>query len=366
MEASLVSNLVIQSHKGPYSVAFFQDISDIPWKSFDETHFFIIDKKVFEIYQNILKNFIDSNKVICIEALEDNKNLAAIPKVIEELTNKSVKRNYTLVAIGGGIIQDITCFIASTIFRGIKWKLIPTTLLAQADSCIGSKSSINVNGIKNLVGNFYPPQEIYIASGFLKTLNKSEILSGIGEMLKVHIIDGSNSFAKIKESYGLLFSDEKTLLAFIRNSLKIKKKVIEIDEFDQGYRNIMNYGHTFGHAIETATNYKIPHGIAVSLGMDVANFFAASVGKIERKNFDDMHTVLRDSYKDFINYPVHFDSFKAGIKKDKKNIGTNITIIIPTNENGKTCEIKKHEIEGNDFFFNLCQTFLKDQGLQLI
>ena len=235
MEDLLVSELVIQSHKGAYKVLFHQKITEIPWDSFTQLHFFIIDKKVFDIYQNIFIKHLSSDNYICIEAQEERKDLKAIPDIIEQLTNKGLKRNFTLVAVGGGIIQDITCFIASTIFRGVRWKLVPTTLLAQADSCIGSKSSINVNGIKNLVGNFYPPQEIYISSEFLNSLSKEEILSGIGEMIKVHIIDGQQSFELIKKHFSELFTSQTTLLNFIKASLKIKKKVIEIDEFDQEY-----------------------------------------------------------------------------------------------------------------------------------
>lgn len=360
-----VSDLIIESHKGPYKVLFYQAIGDIPWQDFDELHFFIIDKKVFNLYQAIFKEKINNN-YICIEALEGQKDLSFIPTIMEELTTRSLKRNYTLVAIGGGIIQDITCFIASTIFRGISWKLIPTTLLAQADSCIGSKSSINVNGIKNLVGNFYPPKEVYIASDFLKTLTQDEILSGFGEMVKVHIIDSQESFAQIKESFPKILNDEKLLLDFIKRSLTIKKQIIEIDEFDQAYRNIMNYGHTFGHALETATDYRIPHGIAVSIGMDLANFISNSLGEIENENFKSMHPLLKESYRKFIKEPIDFEAFRVGIKKDKKNIGNKITIIIPKNSSNKKCEIQKLGIDGDEKFFKLCQDFLQEQGFNLI
>jgi hypothetical protein len=128
------------------------------------------------------------------------------------------------------------------------------TLLAQADSCIGSKSSINVGKIKNVLGTFTPPRKITISTRLLSTLDDRDIRSGIGEMLKVHGIDGPDSFDQIAADYARLTSDAETLKRYVRRSLEIKKHIIEQDEFDRGIRNVMNYGHSFGHAIESATD----------------------------------------------------------------------------------------------------------------
>ena len=139
----------------------------------------------------------------------------------------------------------------------VEWNFVPTTLLSQADSCIGSKSSINCNNVKNVLGTFTPPKNVLIYSEFLKTLQLREIKSGIGEMLKVHAISGVDDFNSIKKVYKDLFKKQDIMLNKIYKSLIIKKKFIEIDEFDKGPRNIFNYGHSFGHAIERATNFKI-------------------------------------------------------------------------------------------------------------
>ena len=135
-------------------------------------------------------------------------------------------------------------FLSATLLRGINWNFIPTTLLAQADSCIGSKSSINCNGVKNILGTFTPPEKVAICPIFLSSLNKAEIHSGIGEILKVHAISGKEKFQKIKLKYDQLFKNNEELLKKIYESLLIKKKFIEIDEFDRGPRNIFNYGHS--------------------------------------------------------------------------------------------------------------------------
>lgn len=362
MEDSQVYSFAVNSHKGPYAVKMFKEITNIPWSAFNQNYFFIVDKNVDQIYCSILSNFINENNSIKINATEELKDLEQIPNLIKELMEKNVKRNTILVAIGGGITQDLTCYIASTLFRGMSWKFIPTTLLAQSDSCIGSKSSINVKGIKNLVGSFYPPHEIFIASDFLKTLTQDEIFSGLGEMIKVHIIDGQESFDKMNFSFQEILDNENKMLEFIKRSLEIKKRVIEKDEFDVDYRNIMNYGHTFGHAIETATHYKIPHGIAISIGMDMANFTAHSLGLISPQDYNKMNSLLQKLYLDFKSQTINLDSFFSGIRKDKKNIGTKITLILPQ---GKNCEINKFPVENDSHFQEVCISFFKNNGFKV-
>lgn len=352
-----VSNLTIQSHKGPYTVNFFKQVKEIPWKELKVNHFFLIDSNVFRLYSEVFKQqSIDLTNSIIIDASEEIKDLERTPDIIARLIEIKLKRNSTLVAIGGGITQDLTCFIASTVFRGIDWKFLPTTLLAQSDSCIGSKSSINVKGIKNLVGTFYPPKSVYISSDFLKTLSENEILSGIGEMIKVHIIEGQKSFDDINANFELILSNEEVLLSFIRKSLEIKKRIIEIDEFDTDYRNIMNYGHTYGHAIETATNYAIPHGIAVALGMDMANYSAMQLKIIPSSQYEKMHSSLKKLYSKFVSTNVNKEIFFSSIRKDKKNIGSQITVILPHDND---CVIKKHPLEGDKHFENICQSFFQ-------
>src|SRR5271157_5866279 len=142
---------------------------------------------------------------------------------------------------------DITAFVASILYRGLEWSFFPTTLLAQGDSCIGSKTSINLGDKKNLIGNFYPPSSIYIDTAFLESLETDDIKSGIGEMLHFYYYANSSYIDKLIGNYIHAISNRSTLIEYIRESLSIKKSVIEIDEFDKGERNKFNYGHTFGH-----------------------------------------------------------------------------------------------------------------------
>ena len=146
---------------------------------------------------------MQDNSVLMIEAKEQNKTLESMPTYVTHLLEKQVRRDDILIAVGGGIIQDITCFLAGTLLRGIDWSFYPTTLLAQADSCIGSKSSINCGDAKNLIGTFTPPNRVIIGNDYLQTLDDRDVRSGVGEMLKVHGIAGASEFDEISSKYNL-------------------------------------------------------------------------------------------------------------------------------------------------------------------
>jgi len=322
-------NIVIQSHKGEYSASFIQSGMDLLNKNPIENAVYIIDKNIAELYQARLENILNSGRVVLIEATEENKALDKFPGYVDALVALEIRRGQTLVAIGGGIIQDITCFLATTMMRGLPWMFYPTTLLAQSDSCIGSKSSINSGEIKNILGTFTPPGKVVIDVDFLKTLEEKDIFSGIGEMLKVHAINSPDSFDGISSQYEKLLEDNNVMEQFIHDSLLMKKKLIEIDEFDQGPRNVMNYGHSFGHAIESATNYGIPHGIAVTIGMDIANFVAAEIGVSNKTNFERMHGVMDKNSQSYRHVAIDTTLLLNALAKDKKNSATQLRLILP-------------------------------------
>lgn len=324
--------LLIESYKGQYKVKFCSNLQDV-FLDFQELKksFFIIDEQVLSLYKSQISPHI-GERVLTIEANEGSKSLEKCPEFIQALLAKGLRRGDTLVAIGGGITQDITCFIASCLFRGLEWVLVPTTLLAQADSCIGSKSSINLGGWKNIVGTFTPPRNIWICPEFLKTLENKDILSGLGEMIKVHIIDGPSSFDKLYEGYQRVLAEDSFMLQFIRESLLIKKRLIEIDEFDKGPRNVMNYGHSFGHAIEAATGFSIPHGVAVTIGMDMANYYSWRAGKISKEDYYKYNPILMKNAGEFIKLDIPIDPFITAISKDKKNVGADLKLILLNHE----------------------------------
>ena len=350
-----MSDFFIKSHKGEYSVNIINDPFDQLSKYNDKTCF-IIDKKVFELYQEQLKKVI-TDRYILIEATEENKQLDKFSNYTLCLVEKNIKRDHILVAIGGGIIQDITCFLASTLFRGMEWQFFPTTLLAQADSCIGSKSSINIEGYKNLMGTFYPPSKIFISMSFLETLSHTEMQSGVGEILKVHMIDSLESFLNASQNYFSFFNKPNILETFILNSLKIKQKIIETDEFDKNLRNIMNYGHSFGHAIESATNFNIPHGVAVTIGMDMANYFSYKLKLCSENLFRNTHNKLVHNFKDFNSIPINFDLFSKAISADKKNVEDDISLILVQMDK----PINKIRVPKDEMFWKLCKKYFKEE-----
>jgi 3-dehydroquinate synthase len=331
MEGFHVSNKVItiQSHKGEYAASFMSGGMDQLNNAPVENAVYIIDQNIAQLYQNRLGNILSSQRVIKIEATEENKSLDKIPGYVDELVSVNIRRGQPLVAIGGGIIQDITCFLATTVMRGLSWIFYPTTLLAQSDSCIGSKSSINSGEVKNILGTFTPPDKVVIDVDFLQTLEQREIFSGIGEMLKVHAINSPESFDLISAAYEDILKDPMIMEEFIHNSLSMKKKLIEIDEFDQGIRNVMNYGHSFGHAIESATNYGIPHGIAVTIGMDIANFVSAELKVSNTSHFERMHNVLEKNYRTYKYVDISVELLLNALSKDKKNSATQLRLILP-------------------------------------
>jgi len=248
----------VKSYLGEYEANFYSEFSWEEIKS-AENKFFVVDKKVYGLYENELKDLIGENPCFFVEAIEENKNIDKALEVISEMVEMKSKRNSLLVAIGGGIVQDISAFVANVIYRGISWVLIPTTLLAQTDSCIGSKTSLNFKQYKNLLGYFYPPTKIYIHTKFVHTLETKDYCSGLGEIMKCALMAGYESFLETRDNVEALMNrEDDVLLKEIEKALNFKKSVIEVDEFDRSYRNIMNYGHTFGHALESTSNYVIP------------------------------------------------------------------------------------------------------------
>jgi 3-dehydroquinate synthase len=321
MEGLLVHNFSIQSYSGPYQVEFNNSLINNKELTNLGSHF-IIDRNIFSYLGGNFLQQIEKKNFVLIDATEETKSYRGIEPVLSQLLEQQLKKDSVLVAIGGGITQDITCFIANTFMRGIKWVFVPTTLLSQADSCIGSKSSINFGKTKNILGSFTPPQKVIISDQFLTTLEEKDIKSGIGEIIKLYLVNGQ-----------LVTSDEirNDLTKHLYATLQIKKKYIEQDEFDVGVRNILNYGHCFGHAIESSTDFGIPHGIAVTMGMDIANKFSQNEGLITEKEYLMMHTVLFSNYTGYNTVPVKIDPIFTALSKDKKNTGSKINLILPVN-----------------------------------
>jgi len=252
-------------------------------------------------------------------------------EIIERIVKLESRKETNIVVIGGGITQDVSCFAASVLYRGVDWYFVPTTLLAQADSCIGSKSSINMIPYKNLIGTFYPPKKIIICTEFVSTLPDKEFKSGLGEIAKCALLSGKEAFAEFAGNVDdILAGDREKLQLGIMRTLTYKKGLIEIDEFDEGIRNILNYGHTFGHAMESASEYRIPHGQAVSMGMLVANSVSAKRGYITKEyNRSAFGVIAKLLSKELIAGDI-FDPamMLPRMKRDKKYQGSHNCILL--------------------------------------
>jgi 3-dehydroquinate synthase len=284
-----------------------------------------------------------TTKVVYVEAFEDNKVLSTVESVLIAFKNLGMTRNDVLVAVGGGIIQDIATIAASLYMRGVAWSYFPTTLLGMTDSCIGGKSSINAGVVKNLVGNIYPPNEILIDVDFLTTLDRIDIHAGLAEAVKIAFCSGPEAF----RTYLELVSNNPTneyveMLYFV---LSQKKWFIEIDEFDRAERKLLNFGHTFGHALESATNHEIPHGIAVALGIRAAVSFVASKREIEAIEIqldDYMRTLCFCGLNyNYLLKIIDWDKFSSAFAGDKKHSSDSYKLITPLQNGG--VEIRSFE-----------------------
>lgn len=321
-------DFTVKSSLHDYEVKFVENVAIVLKKEVQDNDVIIIDNKIKSLYPELLTDLNNNINIIGLDAREEQKSYAGLIPIIQELINNGFRKNHRLISIGGGIIQDITAFTASIIYRGVEWIFFPTTLLAQGDSCIGSKTSINFGEYKNQVGGFYPPNKIFINTDFLCTLSEADLQSGLGEMSHYFIVAGEREFDEFKHNYKDALTDKTVLVDMVSNSLKIKKSYIELDEFDHKERQVFNYGHSFGHAIESLTNYAVPHGIAVSFGMDIANFISVKLGLLPESIRLDIKKLLEDIWAGYDIKNLDLEKFAKALSKDKKNIGTELQLIL--------------------------------------
>jgi len=280
--------------------------------------------KLYPSIAEIMKN----NTYIDIIANENARSYEQIGELITRIIKLGFSKNNRLIAIGGGVTQDITGFSSSILFRGVEWIFFPSNLLTQCDSCIGSKTSVNCGDYKNQLGGFYPPSKIIIDFDFCDTLPPKEICSGLGEMMHYFLVDGCDDLNMLGSEIKRAKNNRNTLAKLINRSLLIKRKMIEIDEFDRGPRNVFNYGHSFGHAIEATTNFMVPHGIAVAYGMDLANIISAKLGLIDMSLRNQIRPILEQIWKEVGLPAIEIDRYFSALSKDKKTVGNEMKVIL--------------------------------------
>lgn len=246
-----------------------------------------------EEIKKILEECAKETFVFTFEAGEKNKNLYTVKDLYTFLIEKHFDRKDMLVALGGGVTGDLTGYCAATYLRGIDFIQIPTSLLAQVDSSVGGKTGVDFDGYKNMVGAFYQPKLVYIATNTLKTLTKREFLSGMGEVIKYGIIKDKEFFCYLQKHADEIKNYEKQALShIIKVSCDTKRRVVENDFKEQGERALLNFGHTLGHAIEKYLYMDLLHGECVSIGIAGAAFLSCQKGYLSEKDLKEITDLL--------------------------------------------------------------------------
>lgn len=284
-----------------------------------------------EKIMNVLKekNYIPS--VIIIPDGEEYKQLNTVEKIYHELLSQGLDRKSILIALGGGVITDITGFVASTFLRGIPYFQIPTSLLAQVDSSIGGKTGVNIEEGKNLIGTFYQPDGVIVGLDFLKSLPDREFREGLSEIIKTALLSGGDFFEFFQRNIpGIFERDQKALEEVIYQSIQFKGSIVQKDEKESGLRSILNYGHTLGHAFEKTLGYgALRHGEAVAVGMMGAAIIAERMGLVSA-DLVNIHQelLIRCGLPTSFPYSVKVDTFIQSLLKDKKNVGGSLRMVL--------------------------------------
>lgn len=299
-----------------------------------ENYLVVISAKVDKLYGKQLS--IPAKRKFILKDGEKEKNFKNYRKILEFALKLKLTRKSTIVAIGGGVVGDLAGFCASTYMRGIDFIQVPTTLLACVDSSVGGKTAIDTSFGKNLIGTFYQPKAVYINPKFLKTLDERQFKTGLGEVVKYSFIEKSClcdkelNLTNFLSTENIFSRDEKTLAKLIEICIKLKKSVVEKDEKESDLRRILNFGHTYGHAIEKITNYKkYTHGEAVVEGMRFAFNLA-----VKKNLIDKNYKFLADDVIKKFNFPkipqYKMEKMLKIMLTDKKSDGTSITFVLPT------------------------------------
>ena len=293
----------------------------------------VTDSKVAPLYGDAVKELAGS---VCKEAClyvfpegEESKNLNTVKDLYAFLIEHHFDRKDLLIALGGGVVGDLTGFTAATYLRGIDFIQIPTTLLAQVDSSIGGKTGVDFDSYKNMVGAFHMPRLVYMNLDTLQTLDARQYYSGFAEIMKHGLIKDAKYYEwLISNMYEICERDPETLLSMIKRSCEIKKAVVENDPTEQGERALLNFGHTIGHAIEKNSGFQMLHGECVALGCVAAAYISWKKELIEMEEYYE----IRDMFVPF-NLPISADDLDVAkivalTKSDKKMRGGKIRFVL--------------------------------------
>lgn len=294
----------------------------------------IIDKNVYPYIDKMLSvNRISATEIYILKADEQSKNWSTVSKILDELILRRYDRASCLVSIGGGVINDLVGFAASIYQRGIDWHTMPTTLLAQVDASVGGKTGCNYAGFKNQIGCFFQPKSVIIDLGLLSSLPEREYIAGLAEVVKYGMVKDADFFAWLEVNADAILSRDKAVLqTIIKRCCVIKREVVAEDVRDRGVRMVLNFGHTFAHAIESATHFQeFLHGEAVALGM----LLATRVAVVKNIVTDDVYIRL-SMLLDRLGLPIDTGVLSSSINsvcdflfRDKKVYNGQLILILP-------------------------------------
>lgn len=304
----------------------------------------VTDDKVDLLYRRPLvrsleKADFDTSEFV-FKAGEKSKNMETVSELLEYLAEKEFTRSDALIALGGGVTGDLTGYAAASYLRGIKFVQVPTTLLAAVDSSAGGKTGVNLRAGKNLAGAFWQPSLVLFDIDTIKSLPYDEVLNGAAEVIKAGVISDRTLFSNINDCEDL--TDKYVIKEISRRAIEIKKEVVEKDEHDKGERQLLNFGHTIGHAIEACSDFNISHGHAVAMGMVIISKAAHRFGWSD----EDCATPISESLKKLgfsIECPYSAAELAGAALKDKKRKGDIITLVIPVSLGN--CRLKKIPVD---------------------
>ncbi|AMB98657.1 hypothetical protein AWM75_01005 [Aerococcus urinaehominis] len=280
---------------------------------------------------------------------ETTKNLANVGRIFDYLAQVNFSRNDYLIALGGGVVGDLAGFAAACYLRGINFFQMPTTLLAAIDSSVGGKTGVDIAAGKNLVGAFYQPKVVLCDLDSLKTLASQDFQDGMAEMIKYGLIDNPALVKKLNNRDQPLNAEAADLIDFVKTCVTMKRDIASQDAKDHGVRQLLNYGHTLGHALEQVSNYQISHGRAVALDMSVFVDLAVDQGILADNFRSDLDGLLKD-YQLLTTKPQYdFDELKTAMSNDKKRRQDEITLVLP--DSLGHCGLYHYQLE--DFYTSL-------------
>lgn len=292
----------------------------------------ITDSKVAKIYGKSLQKYLQKKGLKCMlfsfPQGEKSKNIHTVEKLAIEMVEKGFTRKDAVITLGGGVVGDTAGFLASVYMRGIPYIQIPTTLLAMVDSSIGGKTGVDLSLGKNLLGTFYQPKLVLIDPKYLKTLTQNQIHNGLAEIIKYGVIKDKNLFTFIEQNLDKIFALNKAVLKrIITRSIEIKTEVVERDEKESKLRMILNYGHTYGHAIEKMSGYRLLHGYTISIGMVIANTIAVEKKLLKPAAAERIKNLLKKA-----GLPVTTTKVPntKDLLSDKKRVGKILNLVLPT------------------------------------